>query len=254
MSGNTINEKIKRDPIDNQYEWVIYNDDKRFARSVTDGMIHMKSVVDFLTPQFVRDPKRWLDLDSTKDMIKSFSSLTNINPVDQRMNLHPKIKGYYLHQLLVPYFAMWISSSTAPLLSLVLSELNQRTSCPKVDDSTNHSQSQSQSQANPRPLKFFKFMIYTVTTDDEDMIELHLVRRNARTFSSLQSIANSDRCFYYRKIPPTAYPCDETKSIIKQYLPGQDYNIKGSSILTHKQHLPLIKSKLDEYFEKTIDQ
>ncbi|KAI5553698.1 hypothetical protein TVAGG3_0246580 [Trichomonas vaginalis G3] len=101
--------------------------------------------------------------------------------------------------------------------------------------------------------KSYKYMIYTEELEkeeDKDMVMLHLVRRNNKSFYDLAKIYKSDRNWFYRdNLPISMTPNEQIKEIVKNTLPQTHYDIKGYTILTFKEDLPLLKEKITEYFD-----
>ncbi|KAI5512021.1 hypothetical protein TVAGG3_0743100 [Trichomonas vaginalis G3] len=100
--------------------------------------------------------------------------------------------------------------------------------------------------------KSYKYMIYTEKLEkeeDKDMVMLHLVRRNNKSFYDLAKIYKSDRKWFYREnLPISMTPNEQIKEIVKNTLPQTHYDIKGCTILTFKEDLTLLKEKITEYF------
>ncbi|EAX77221.1 hypothetical protein TVAG_534010, partial [Trichomonas vaginalis G3] len=101
--------------------------------------------------------------------------------------------------------------------------------------------------------KNYKYMIYTEemeNEEDKDMVMLHLVRRNNKSFYDLAKIYKSDRNWFYREnLPISMTPNEDVKQIVQDTLPQTHYDIKGCTILTFKEDLPLLKEKITEYFD-----
>ncbi|EAX78850.1 hypothetical protein TVAG_411590 [Trichomonas vaginalis G3] len=101
--------------------------------------------------------------------------------------------------------------------------------------------------------KNYKYMIYTEemeNEEDRDMVMLHLVRRNNKSFYDLAKIYKSDRNWFYREnLPISMTPNEDVKQIVQDTLPQTHYDMKGCTILTFKEDLPLLKEKITEYFD-----
>ncbi|KAI5540363.1 hypothetical protein TVAGG3_0035660 [Trichomonas vaginalis G3] len=100
--------------------------------------------------------------------------------------------------------------------------------------------------------KSYKYMIYTeeLEKEDSDMVTLHLVRRNNKSFYDLVKIYKSDRNWFYREnLPISMTPNEDVKQIVQDTLPQTHYDIKGCTILTFKEDLTLLKEKITEYFD-----
>ncbi|EAX80534.1 hypothetical protein TVAG_234680 [Trichomonas vaginalis G3] len=98
--------------------------------------------------------------------------------------------------------------------------------------------------------KNYKYMIYTEDMEDSDMVMLHLVRRNNKSFYDLAKIYKSDRNWFYREnLQISMTPNEDVKQIVQDTLPQTHYDIKGCTIFTFKEDLPLLKEKITEYFD-----
>ena len=105
-------------------------------------------------------------------------------------------------------------------------------------------------------VRSYKYMIWIedVEPDDEndnkDMVLLHLVRRNNKTFREVSKIKKSNKCWFYAEnIPLAMTPNEEVKRIIKNNLKGSEYDIKATTVLTYKEHLDLLHEKIKEFFD-----
>ena len=113
---------------------------------------------------------------------------------------------------------------------------------------------------NTTPIQTYRYMIWIddVPPDDEntneDMVMLHLVQRNKKTFRGVSKIKNSDKCWLYvEQLPKTIRPNQQVKEIVKKSLKDSEYDIKASTILTYKEHLKLLHEKISEYFNQFIE-
>ncbi|KAI5552510.1 KilA, N-terminal/APSES-type HTH, DNA-binding family [Trichomonas vaginalis G3] len=169
-----------------------------------------------------------------------------------RQNLPSHLKGIYVHKFLVSSIAMWASPRYAIYILMLLDELctKQR----RYDE-----RRQKPSKRIPRSVpkgkeKNYKYMIYTEEMEkeeDRDMVMLHLVRRrNNKSFYDLAKIYKSDRNWFYREnLPISMTPNEDVKQIVQDTLPQTHYDMKGCTILTFKEDLPLLKEKITEYFD-----
>lgn len=254
----TTSTNFRTEPINENYEWMYYNNRLRIIHSINDDMFHMKSIVDALHPTFTREPRKWLDLQETKELIAGFNEemcnakIGGTQKMVEKRDLSNDLRGYYCHRLLVNIFASWVCPRYAFYIALLLDDYFEK----------QRKQLQNQiAQIKPRCVpknkeKNYKYMIYMsdVLPDDEntneDMIELHLVKRNNHTFHVMSKIKNSDKCWFYRENLPVAMtPNEDIKNIVRKELKGTEYDIKGSSIITYREHLDLLKEKITEYFD-----
>ncbi|EAX74133.1 hypothetical protein TVAG_571070 [Trichomonas vaginalis G3] len=242
-------------------------------------MYQMQSI---LTACFAPDtklPKDWFRNQSTIELLSEAQRdvLFSENSEEQRVgkkSQSPKLyenreklpnglRGYYVHRLLVNAVAMWASPRYAWNIYKLLDELHrqEREQMEKklqAKDEVIESKDKSIQKRIPRSVpkgkeKSYKYMIYAEemeNEEDRDMVMLHLVRRNNKSFYDLAKIYKSDRNWFYREnLPISMTPNEQIKEIVKNTLPQTHYDIKGCTILTFKEDLPLLKEKITEYFD-----
>ncbi|EAX69606.1 hypothetical protein TVAG_500900 [Trichomonas vaginalis G3] len=270
---------IVHEAINEEYEYIQYNKQLRLIRSVKDDMYQMQSI---LTACFAPDtklPKDWFRNQSTIELLSEAQRdvLFSENSEEQRVgkkSQSPKLyenreklpnglRGYYVHRLLVNAVAMWASPRYAWNIYKLLDELHrqERGEMEKklqAKDEVIESKDKSIQKRIPRSVpkgkeKNYKYMIYTEeleNEEDRDMVMLHLVRRNNKSFYDLAKIYKSDRNWFYREnLPISMTPNEQIKEIVKNTLPQTHYDIKGCTILTFKEDLTLLKEKITEYFD-----
>ncbi|EAX74851.1 hypothetical protein TVAG_152100 [Trichomonas vaginalis G3] len=270
---------IVHEVINEEYEYIQYNKQLRLIRSVKDDMYQMQSI---LTACFAPDtklPKDWFRNQSTQELLSEAQRdiLFSENSEEQRVgkkSQSPKLyenreklpnglRGYYVHRLLVNAVAMWASPRYAWNIYKLLDELHrqERGEMEKklqAKDEVIESKDKSIQKRIPRSVpkgkeKSYKYMIYTEELEkeeDKDMVMLHLVRRNNKSFYDLAKIYKSDRNWFYpENLPISMTPNEQIKEIVKNTLPQTHYDIKGCTILTFKEDLPLLKEKITEYFD-----
>ncbi|EAX82717.1 hypothetical protein TVAG_053940 [Trichomonas vaginalis G3] len=263
---------IVHEAINEEYEWVQFNKQLRLIRSVKDDMYQMQSI---LTACFAPDtklPKDWFRNQSTQELLSEAQRdiLFSENSEEQRVGKKPQspklyenreklpngLRGYYVHRLLVNAVAMWASPRYAWYIYRLLDEIHRQ----EREEMENKLEAKDKSiqKRIPRSVpkgkeKNYKYMIYTEemkNEEDKDMVMLHLVRRNNKSFYDLAKIYKSDRNWFYRKnLPISMTPNEDVKQIIQDTLPQTHYDMKGCTILTFKEDLPLLKEKITEYFD-----
>ncbi|EAX75858.1 hypothetical protein TVAG_333260 [Trichomonas vaginalis G3] len=263
---------IVHEAINEEYEWVQFNKQLRLIRSVKDDMYQMQSI---LTACFAPDtklPKDWFRNQSTQELLSEAQRdiLFSENSEEQRVGKKPQspklyenreklpngLRGYYVHRLLVNAVAMWASPRYAWNIYRLLDEIHRQ----EREELENKLEAKDKSiqKRIPRSVpkgkeKNYKYMIYTEemeNEEDRDMVMLHLVRRNNKSFYDLAKIYKSDRNWFYREnLPISMTPNEDVKQIVQDTLPQTHYDIKGCTILTFKEDLPLLKEKITEYFD-----
>ncbi|EAX98456.1 hypothetical protein TVAG_477290 [Trichomonas vaginalis G3] len=281
---------IVHEAISEEYEWVQFNKQLRLIRSVKDDMYQMQSILTACYAPDTKHTDDWFKNQSTQELLseaqrdrlfsenseeqrvgkKPGSPKTHENSEEQRARLFsgsPKLyenrkklpnglRGYYVHRLLVNAVAMWASPRYAWYIYRLLDEIHRQ----EREELENKLEAKDKSiqKRIPRSVpkgkeKNYKYMIYTEemeNEEDKDMVMLHLVRRNNKSFYDLAKIYKSDRNWFYREnLPISMTPNEDVKQIVQDTLPQTHYDIKGCTILTFKEDLPLLKEKITEYFD-----
>ncbi|EAY08980.1 hypothetical protein TVAG_486270 [Trichomonas vaginalis G3] len=265
---------IVHEAINEEYEYIQFNKQLRLIRSVKDDMYQMQSI---LTACFAPDTKHaddWFKNQSTQELLSEIS-LDRLFSVlhkthENRKNLPINLRGYYVHRLLVNAVAMWASPRYAWHVYRLLDEIHRqereemekklqaKDEVIEAKDEVIEAKDKNIQKRIPRSVpkgkeKNYKYMIYTEemeNEEDKDMVMLHLVRRNNKSFYDLAKIYKSDRNWFYREnLPISMTPNEDVKQIVQDTLPQTHYDIKGCTILTFKEDLPLLKEKITEYFD-----
>lgn len=85
--------------------------------------------------------------------------------------------------------------------------------------------------------------------DDPDMTLLHLVRRNQSNYRQvLKDIDRNSILFYRDGLPIAMTPNEDIKDLIRRSLPETEYDMKGSMIMTYREHLPRLLRVIGQYF------
>ncbi|EAX83131.1 hypothetical protein TVAG_132130 [Trichomonas vaginalis G3] len=270
---------IVHEAINEEYEYIQFNKQLRLIRSVKDDMYQMQSI---LTACFAPDtklPKDWFRNQSTQELLSEAQRdiLFSENSEEQRVGKKPQspklyenreklpngLRGYYVHRLLVNAVAMWASPRYAWYIYRLLDEIHRQEreeleNKLEAKDEVIEAKDKSIQKRIPRSVpkgkeKNYKYMIYTEemeNEEDKDMVMLHLVRRNNKSFYDLAKIYKSDRNWFYREnLPISMTPNEDVKQIVQDTLPQTHYDMKGCTILTFKEDLPLLKEKITEYFD-----
>ncbi|EAY15514.1 hypothetical protein TVAG_210440 [Trichomonas vaginalis G3] len=263
---------IVHEAINEEYEYIQYNKQLRLIRSVKDDMYQMQSILTACYAPDTKLPKDWFRNQSTIELLNEAQRdiLFSENSEEQRVGKKPQspklyenreklpnsLRGYYVHRLLVNAVAMWASPRYAWNIYRLLDEIHRQ----EREEMENKLQAKDKSiqKRIPRSVpkgkeKNYKYMIYTEemeNEEDRDMVMLHLVRRNNKSFYDLAKIYKSDRNWFYREnLPISMTPNEQIKEIVKNTLPQTHYDIKGCTILTFKEDLTLLKEKITEYFD-----
>lgn len=254
--NTTTNDAFKSVKINDDYEWFQYNEHLRIIHSIKDDMFQAQSIVNAC--HSTKEAKAWFRNQNTQELIGFMKTeaggiLPPSEIVENRTNETPGLQGYYIHRLLVNHLAIWASPKYAVFIMKLLDDYftKQREQLTKQIDEMKPRTVPKGKEHNYR----YMIWIEDVPPDDEntneDMVMLHLVKRNKRTFREVSKIKNSDKCwFYIDDLPIAMTPNEDVKRIIRKNLKGSEYDIKQSTVLTYKEHLELLHEKISEYFNQ----
>ncbi|EAX84832.1 hypothetical protein TVAG_498110 [Trichomonas vaginalis G3] len=246
---------IVHEAINEEYEYIQFNKQLRLIRSVKDDMYQMQSILTACYAPDTKLPKDWFRNQSTQELLSEAQRdiLFSENSEEQRVGKKPQspklyenreklpngLRGYYVHRLLVNAVAMWASHRYAWYIYRLLDEIHrqEREEMEKklhAKDEVIEAKDKSIQKRIPRSVpkgkeKNYKYMIYTEemeNEEDKDMVMLHLVRRNNKSFYDLAKIYKSDRNWFYREnLPISMTPNEDVKQIVQDTLPHTHYDI-----------------------------
>ena len=141
MSTTNIN-TIVHEAINDEYEWIQYNNHLRIIRSVNDDMYQMQSIIIAchsnkqayhrfgnqstieIIDEFMKD-NEFKNLDETSIFrLKLNNTEFRVNrKLIEKRNITPKLKGYYVHRLLVNAIAMWASPRYSVMILRLLDKI-----------------------------------------------------------------------------------------------------------------------------------
>ncbi|EAX69963.1 hypothetical protein TVAG_544590 [Trichomonas vaginalis G3] len=233
---------IVHEAINEEYEWVQFNKQLRLIRSVKDDMYQMQSILTACFAPDTKVPKDWFRNQSTIELLNEAQRdrLFSENREEQRVGEKPQspklyenreeqrvgekpqspklyenreklpngLRGWYVHRLLVNNVAQWASARYSWYVCKLLDELHRQ----EREELENKLEAKDKNiqKRIPRSVpkgkeKNYKYMIYTEemeNEEDRDMVMLHLVRRNNKSFYDLAKIYKSDRNWFYRENLP----------------------------------------------------
>ena len=119
---------IVHEAINDDYEWIQYNDKLRIIRSIKDDMYQMNSII--TACQSNKLAKNWFENQSTTELLNQFQleKSRGGNPLlakshEKRKNLPTHLRGWYVHRLLVNAVAMWASPRYALDIFILLDKI-----------------------------------------------------------------------------------------------------------------------------------
>ena len=259
-STNTV--AIVSEPINDDYEWIQYNSKLRIIHSIKDDYFQMQSILTACNASDTKHADDWFKNQSTIELLSEISRdrefSGSLKPYENRKNLPNGLRGWYCHRLLVNSVAMWASPRYSIYIMKLLDDLfaKEREEMQRVIETKDEEIKERIPRSVPiHKERNYKYMIYTEDVDDPELIKLNLVRRNNRTFSAVAKIKNSDKCWFFREnLPISMTPNEVVKDIVRKSFAGADYEIKGTTIIIYKNHLPLLHQKISLYFDTFRDE
>ena len=89
---------VIRQPINNEYEYIQYNEKLRLIHSISDDMYQMQSIINACNSK--KQAYRWRQLNETNEIIKELASQQKCcdeDLIQDRANLSNVLRGTYIH-------------------------------------------------------------------------------------------------------------------------------------------------------------
>ena len=253
MSINTTTPNAIIEKINDDYEWIQYNEKLRLIHSIKDDMYQMQSIIKACNSNKLCAD--WFRNQSTKDLLEHISGSMGI-PIDEksyenRPNLSINLRGIYVHRLLVNHIAIWASPAYAWDVMQLLDKYyeNERNKLLKEKDEIIN---QLTPRTVPRNTEHdYKYLIWKeVTPDSNTFVILHLVRRHKSNFRVVNNHFNNpdERWFYRDNLPIAMSPNRDIKNIVKNNFAANDVRVNGFDIIINKNCLDELKELIENYF------
>ncbi|KAK8849289.1 hypothetical protein M9Y10_018658 [Tritrichomonas musculus] len=228
--------------INDDYEYIQYNEKLRLIHSIKDDMYQMQSILTACKSN--KKVNDWFRNQSSQEILNEMEG-TGIPVPSKRMDLIPGLQGFYVHRLLVNHIAMWASPKYAIYIAQLLDTYfeKQREELQKVIKEQKPRMVPNGKQTN------YKYMIWKEDINKPEYIRLHLVRRNTKSFYEYTKIKNSDACWYFKSDLPIAMtPNEDIKKLIKKNFAGEEAIAKGCNIDIKIDKLEQLKELITTYF------
>ncbi len=241
------------EPINDEYEYIQYNEKLRLIHSIKDDMYQMQSIITACNS--IKQIKHWLENQSTKELLQEFESQKSTLGIprleksyEKRDDVPINLRGYYVHRLLVNHIAIWAS----PTYAIYIAKL--------LDSQFEQEREQQQKQINELKTRAvpenhqndYRYLIYKEDIQKESFIRLHLVRRSKFTWRKIiDHYNNEDERFYFKdNLPISMTPNLNIKNIIKASFGTDDYKVSnsGNCVDIKIEHLNKLHTLIDEYF------
>ncbi|KAK8846148.1 hypothetical protein M9Y10_020152 [Tritrichomonas musculus] len=251
-NNNTSVEAINED-----YEYLQYNEQIRIIHSIKDDFYQMKSIV--VACKSKKDPSDWLRTISAQELIEEISGDPDF-PVTQKLyekreNIPNNLKGLYVNKILVNHVAMWASPRYSYYIMKLLDSMFEQE---RQQQQTQLQQQQTKidellPRAVPRDHKHdYRYLIWKeIIPDNREFVRLHLVRRNKHNFRVVYNhLHNEEECWYYKNnLPISMSPNQDIKEIIKKNFGENDVKVSGFVVVIRVSCLPRLHELVDSYFK-----
>ena len=249
MSAQTTNTAINTNattqPINDDYEYIQYNNQLRIIHSIKDDMYQMQSII--IACKSKKNAFHWFENKTTQELLENASLGIPMNEklYENRQNLSNELRGTYVHRLLVNHIAMWASPRYSWFIMKLLDSTFERERQDLIEEIR---------QKQPRLVPVnkshsYKYLIYKEPINNEDTI-LHLVRRNKKTFRAVSRHNNDEERFIFKENLPIAMtPNEDIKELVKNNFLRREYIINGCTITIKNDNLDRLHELVEEYFE-----
>ena len=240
-NNNTTVEAINED-----YEYLQYNEHLRIIHSIKDDFYQMQSIIDACKSK--KKCNDWYQNLATKEIIAELEGTGIPVPYEKRMNIQPGLQGYYVHRILVNHVAMWASPRYSVYIMKLLDSVFERERQQyetKIEELL--------PRAVPRDHKHdYRYLIWKeIIPDNREFVRLHLVRRNKHNFRVVYNhLHNEEECWYYKNnLPISMSPNQDIKEIIKKNFGENDVKVSGFVVVIRVSCLPRLHELVDSYFK-----
>ena len=233
--------------INDDYEWIQYNERLRIIHSIKDDMYQMQSIISACNSN--KQATRWFSLSETKDILNDLATVQNCTLeilTQKRENVAIELRGIYIHRLLVNDVAMWANRRYAIYIYQLLDDIFQK----QREQLQNKIEEMKPRQVPQSKQRSYKYMIWKEDIEgDNGHVKLHLVKRNTKTFYDMGQIYRSDKNWFFRdNLPIAMTPNEDIKKIIKQNFTGNEATVKASTVIINKNCLDRLHELVWHYF------
>ena len=234
--------------INDDYEYIQYNEKLRLIHSIKDDMYQMQSII--IACNSNKQIRHWFDNKSTQEFLESATGriLPPEKLYEKRDDLPNGLRGYYIHRLLVNHVAMWASPSYAwEIMKLLDSyfEKQREQLTNKIEDLT--------PRAVPKDHKHsYRYMIWLEELPkNRNFVVLHLVRRNKHSWRQVSKIYQDEkkRWIYVDDLPIAMTPNEDIKRLARALFKGDDVRVGSTDIIINKSCLEEFHKAIEEYFK-----
>ena len=246
----TNNQTATVQAINNDYEYIQYNQHLRIIHSKQDDMYQMQSII--TACHSTKRARVWFNNESTQELLKEIGMAEKCQTeqlYENRTNLPNELKGTYIHRLLVNHVAIWSSPKYSYYIMKLLDSHFER---------ERQQLTETINEQRPRMVPAnrehdCKYLIWKETIpNDNDNVILHLVRRHKSNFRQIiNHYRNEEERWYFKdNLPIAMSPNKDIKNIVKRTFGADDYDINMCTIRIQIRHLEQLHTLIDEYFNQ----
>ena len=234
--------------INDDYEYIQYNEQLRIIHSIKDDMYQMQSIIKSChVDKRVND---WFRNQTTQELLNFASTEISADEklYENRTNLPNELRGMYIHHLLVNHVAIWSSPSYSwNILKLLENYFKQKQTEQKerIDNLT--------PRAVPRKRETdYKYLIWKeIHPKSKTFVVLHLVRRHKDNFRVMNKHLNNpeEKWFYRENFPISMSPNNDIKRIIRQNFGEKDVRVHGNDVIINVNCLDKLHELVQHYFD-----
>ena len=233
------------EPINDEYEYIQYNEKLRLIHSINDDMYQMQSIITACNSNKLC--KDWFRNQSSQEILNELEG-GGIPLPSKRMDLSPGLQGYYIHRLLVNHVAMWASPKYSLYIMKLLDsqfEMQREQLVNKIEDLTPRSVPKDHKHS-------YRYMIWLEELPkNENFVILHLVRRNKHSWRQVSKIYKDEkkRWIYVDDLPIAMTPNEDIKRMARSMFKGEDVRVCSTDIIINKKCLDEFHKAVEDYFK-----
>ena len=231
--------------INDDYEYIQYNEKLRLIHSIKDDMYQMQSIITACNSNKLC--KDWFRNQSSQEILNELEG-GGIPLPSKRMDLAPGLQGYYIHRLLVNHVAMWASPKYSLYIMKLLDsqfEKQREQLVNKIEDLT--------PRAVPKDHKHsYRYMIWREELPkNKNFVVLHLVRRNKHSWRQVSKIYQDEkkRWIYVDDLPIAMTPNEDIKRMARAMFKGDDVRVCSTDIIINVKCLDEFHKAIEDYFK-----
>ena len=235
--------------INDDYEYIQYNEHLRIIHSKKDDMYQMQSII--TSCKSSKNAFHWFENKSVKELLENATlGIPSLEKLyEKRDDLPNGLRGFYVHRLLVNHVAMWAS----PKYSWYIMKLLDSTFERERQQLTTTINEQKPRMVPTDRENDYRYLIWkeSIMNDNENVI-LHLVRRHKSNFRQVNYHFNNDNeLFYFRdNLPIAMTPNKDIKKLVKREFRGNEYTINACTITIKINLLERLRILINRYFDE----